>query len=700
MVEEKIIANKKVQIAVIFSSFFIIPFLYSSKLIDPVLSISFFGLSVLSLISFMVLLYLNFRKKIYFDIRLLNNGIVFSFFLFLMICGFSILKAYNKHEAFSEFIKLLQYFIFFIVLLFVLNKATLIDLFSKVVITFSALILLLGIIQFYQVFEKGAMNHQATYLIKATFAHRNLYCEMLLLCFPFTLFGIYNYKKTWKILSVISAILILIFVTTLLSRAAWLAIVISSFCTWIVFFLFNKETIYNKRILRKVLIYSFFVFAIISSAVFIYSRLDNITTFKKQINGFTNHTYGSSQERLVLWKKSIEITNNNYFLGRGLGNWKIIMPSVGVENMRSETGELIFQRPHNDLIWVFSESGFSGLLLYLLIFIFSIIFIFKMLKNSNNKAESFFILMLFYCLVIFSVISLFSFPKERITQSMFIIYILAIIVVLFKNKTVQSVYNKWLNPVFIVIILLNVFIVNVAFSRMISEYHLNKAIKYKTREDFQQTIQEIDKVDTDYYTLDPTATPINWYSGVAYYRLNEFNNAKEEFLKAYQNNPYHIKTLNNLATCYVKNNELNLAEQFYNKALEISPKFEDALKNLSVVYYKQGKYKESYSSLSECKIQFDDPKYSLLVYTLMPIVITDLTSKIDDEFIVSELNEIKKSEKWMKDIHMKHIKENRSIENQLLLDAIYELEITQKLISASKAKEWKIKYHLMENRFV
>ena len=691
---EKIITKNNLFIVVIFASFFIIPFLYSSKLIDPVLSISFLGLSLLCLISLLLLLFFSFKKKLCFDYGLFKNGIVLSFLFLLIISGFSIFNALNKHEAFSEFSKLLLYFIFFFVLLFILSKISFINFFSKSVIFFSIIILLLGAVQFYQVIEKGTINHQSTYLIKATFANRNLYCEMLLLCFPFALFGIYIFKKIWRFLSVVSSILILVYIIMLLSRTAWLAIVVSSLFTFIVFIYYNKLFVNNKKLFKKILIYFTITIAITLSSLYIYSRLDTASTLKKQIEGFTNLKYGSPHERLILWQKSIKITKNNYLLGVGLGNWKIIMPSSGIENMRAETGELIFQRPHNDIIWVFSECGLTGLILYLLLFVFSIYYIFKILRNSTEKSESFFILMFFYCLIIFSVISCFSFPKERITQSMFIIYILAIIVVLFKNMTDKWIDFKWLNPILITVILLNVFIVYVAYSRLISEFHLKNAIKYKMNENFKNTIQEINKIDTLFYTLDPTATPINWYSGVAYYRLSNYKDAGIEFLKAYRNNPYHLKTLNNLATCYVKNNEYDLAEKYYKKTLKISPNFEDALKNLSIIYYKQGKYIESYNYLSKCKIQLNDTKYFLLVKSLMPFIIDNLITKINDDLIISILKEIKKTEKWMKDIHIKHINEKRTIENQLLLDAIYDLEVLEKLITTERAKELKNKYAL------
>ena len=78
----------------------------------------------------------------------------------------------------------------------------------------------------------------------------------------------------------------------------------------------------------------------------------------------------------------------------------------------------------------------------------------------------------------------------------------------------------------------------------------------------------------------------------------------------------------------------------------------------------------------------------------MPFIIDNLITKINDDLIISILKEIKKTEKWMKDIHIKHINEKRTIENQLLLDAIYDLEVLEKLITTERAKELKNKYAL------
>ena len=80
----------------------------------------------------------------------------------------------------------------------------------------------------------------------------------------------------------------------------------------------------------------------------------------------------SLKERLTLWTKSLSMVKEAPLLGVGLGQWKIALPLYGrIEKYEiSDRGikEIIFQRPHNDYVWVLSEIGVLGLTFYLSIY--------------------------------------------------------------------------------------------------------------------------------------------------------------------------------------------------------------------------------------------------------------------------------------------------------------------------------------------
>ena len=61
----------------------------------------------------------------------------------------------------------------------------------------------------------------------------------------------------------------------------------------------------------------------------------------------------------------------NPLLGVGLGQWRLVFPLYGKIQKFRESGEglveIFFQRPHNDYVWVLTETGIIGLLSYLAI---------------------------------------------------------------------------------------------------------------------------------------------------------------------------------------------------------------------------------------------------------------------------------------------------------------------------------------------
>ncbi|MEW5820787.1 MAG: tetratricopeptide repeat protein [Cyanobacteriota bacterium] len=67
-------------------------------------------------------------------------------------------------------------------------------------------------------------------------------------------------------------------------------------------------------------------------------------------------------------------------------------------------------------------------------------------------------------------------------------------------------------------------------------------------------------------------------------------NAKSEYLKALQLDPYLAKAYNNLGYIYRQKGQVDLAIEYYNKALELNPKSDTAHTNLASVYESRNDY--------------------------------------------------------------------------------------------------------------
>ena len=148
------------------------------------------------------------------------------------------------------------------------------------------------------------------------------------------------------------------------------------------------------------------------------------------LSNTSSERYATISERLFLWQNSLQLFIDHWFFGVGIGNWPIYFPSYGLTLWRLRQGEVIMQRPHNDFIENFNELGLLGGLS------FTLLLVYPLLKKSNYKYMN-----ILNCgLICYFVISLFSFPQERIIPSLLFLTIVSY--KLQNNRKIQV--NKYL----------------------------------------------------------------------------------------------------------------------------------------------------------------------------------------------------------------------------------------------------------------
>ena len=141
----------------------------------------------------------------------------------------------------------------------------------------------------------------------------------------------------------------------------------------------------------------------------------------------------STNTRLRYYKHGIKQFIFNPFIGVGLGNWKIVSVDRDKENIISY---IIPYTMHNDFLEVAAELGLLGLLVYLLIYFFT-------LKHSwelyNRVKANPIIAIVPTCLLIWLVDSNLNFPFTRSTQLFYLAFIIALS--LYFNNSQNEVNN-------------------------------------------------------------------------------------------------------------------------------------------------------------------------------------------------------------------------------------------------------------------
>jgi len=693
----------------------LIPLIYSKKTVDPVLLPKFLAFSFYLLFFLALIFYSRTAKKINFDLSILKNNLFKSYFGYFMLTGISLFFTINLADGFFEWIKIFLFFSFLIFCVIYFQKEeNFIDQLSRSVSALSLIINVIGIYQFYLLARQQGVTHQSTYLIDGTFANRNLFAEVLLLTLPFSVFGAFRFKTGWKIICYFSMISSLFLITATLTRAVWLGLFISSIATFTVSLLFKNESSGNTsqfKLKKFILPFSIAVISI-ASAVFFYSRLDSEETFEKQIGAISNINFGGANERIELWKKSAKLINEHPITGVGLASWKIEVLKFNVKGTKPEDAATFYQYPHNDFIMVAAETGILGFIFYALIFICAIYYVIIILKKVGSSERLFFLLM-FSGIISFMVISFFSFPKERIEQNIFLIFMFVPVIIRYNEIKIRKPQPQLISSgkttlILSALLIPTLFSVFIGIQRTKSDTHVLNALNAKNKANWHEVLLQINKATSPYYTMDPMSTPLLWYRGTANFNLGNQNEAFKDFKSAYEINPYHVHILNNLGTCYELNKDHITAIEYFNKALAINPTMEDAILNLSASYFNSGQIDSAYQTIRKCDIQTTNNRYK----TSVPIIVTakfkliksltetDLLSEklirdqkswisriknfpklSDQEFhklykatVHSKIFDFLNDPVWMTRIHAKSVENKISLEEQVFIDSYFLLK--------------------------
>lgn len=570
-------------------------------------------------------------------------------------------------------------------------------LFSKC-ITFLTIILTgFGLLQFINIYTNYGITHHNLYLLNAHLGHKNIFSEILLLCFPFCLYILFASKNIfWKTTAILACFLTLAFVTITLSRAVWLAFILSLLSTFLVF-LFSSKINLIKNILKPkyyltILILSTSIFI----AIFLYSQLDSSKTFFKQTTSIFNLKHTATKDRIELWKKTLKLSKEFPITGIDLGGWQVEIQKYGSKGLLSEDNITFYTRPHNDYLWILSEQGIIGLFLFFLIFILVIYYLFKILQKADSLNDKLFFIVLFFSLFSYLVFSFFSFPKERIEHQVFLAFIIAMTIISY-NKIYPQSYTFKFNIVIPVITSILIIITSLIFtsSKFISEKYLKTAFEARAINNWSECIEQIDKANPDFYSLDPTTTPLYWYRGLANYNLNNTDQAFSDFLSAYKTNRYHIHVINNLATMYEIKGNHKKALSLYKKAIDISPGFDDAAMNIAAIYFNSGNIDSAYFYIQIPNTTSSHKNYKPYLLTILKAKIDIFKNKITNYDLKLKLNNIYNTEIWLNDIYFKSLKNNISFEKQLIIDIIWDIRIKDNNASLADS----IIIYLKKNKF-
>ncbi len=683
----------------------IIPFLmilvlYFQSVLDPTLMSKYLGIT-----GFMIVFYLIYslmKNQLNLLNTLKSDKFWLIYLLFLFTTALSISGSALIGDGIFEWSKYLMGFGLVLLWASYYNEPERTELakkhFSRVISLMALGAGLLGLFQLLDVLMEFGFKHDKLYLVSGFFAHRNIYCESLFLTLPFSLYGLFYEKGFFRWVASVAAFVSLVLCIGLLSRALWIAFAGSFLLISILFlsveFSFWKSNPELKKQGVSVFLKIISILIVLFISVIGYAYFNNKGTISGFWESISQVNYYQNYDRLQKWQHSYTLFKENPLLGIGIGDWKIDILRFPPENSEAEYGFLYFQRPHNDYLWVLSESGIFAFIAYCGVFLSALFMIVRRLKATVHSENRNYLYLLSAALVGYMIFSFFSFSKERIEEVVLLSAVFAAILLECKplsSRNVQAGASDRVIGAFLGILL--VFVFYVGYSRMDAERLL---VKYQTQNDknnIQESIRLAEAVYRPFYKMDPVSSPIRFFSGTGYLKLKEYKTAIRHFEEARDLSPNHVQVLNNLAGCYYSDGQIEKAEAIYKKACVLAPKYTDALLSYGVVLFnKKGEENEQNGFVVTAKVDTNEQKeqYKFQLKAMTDKVTADILKNTPDSLLRNEVAQI------MKDKHRFVPIARRSYGKhlfavQLYAEALYKLYKEQK-ISESEFVALKQKY--------
>lgn len=300
------------------------------------------------------------------------------------------------------------------------------------------------------------------------------------------------------------------------------------------------------------------------------------------------------QSRLHYWNASWEMFMDQPVTGVGGGQWKIEYPGTGLKGTNESvmSGQTSILRPHNDLLWMLSETGIAGALLFIALLVLGFR---QTIKHERG---------LFFALTIvgFAVYGFGEFPLERAT----LLLPLATALGFAAAHTKPSIKTRPIAGVILASIA-GLFTIYVGQNRVQGERAAKDCLDGYMSGNVRSMQINAQKAQNVCFEMDIYNNPMAYFEGLSHMRTpngqipsdTKINQAEAAFNQALQIHPNHILTLNQLAAVKRYNSSIGEAIDLYERVIEIAPRNGNAAMQLMELYRVKG---DVYSSFNAMKM--------------------------------------------------------------------------------------------------
>jgi O-antigen ligase len=229
--------------------------------------------------------------------------------------------------------------------------------------------LLLTLLEIIGLYFSEEYNHLATYQFRYTFGNRNQFCETIALLVPLLFVGVQFSQIKWKKFLYYSVIVFIYLTALVLRNRAVILVLFGVYPVFLALLYLQKLNVRKRKLANIALI----IFVFLGTVIVISPLRKDIPVLKNLLET----GYGSGNERIQIWKNSLDLWKEKPAFGQGSGDWKIEILKTPLELTKANESTVFYQRAHNDFIQVLVENGVLGLLLFIAFFVVGLMLLFR-----------------------------------------------------------------------------------------------------------------------------------------------------------------------------------------------------------------------------------------------------------------------------------------------------------------------------------
>lgn len=443
--------------------------------------------------------------------------------------------------------------------------------------------------------------------------HRNLNAGLIFMLMPLSFAALFRWKGVARLGLIVLLALQLAAIFVLQSDAVYLSLLLSA-GLGVLGWLAIEGFAYGKRLYRL----GFFGVAgggaLLGLGLFFSPFGQNLANRLKESD--------TGRERLLLWYRTDQLIQEHPLTGVGAGNWQFLMPSKSlVGSYRLQEQNIFATRPHNDFIWILSETGYVGLGLWLALLGYVAFLGVNTIRSAGDRFTRITLAFVLAGLLGYVLFSVFDFPKERIEHQAILSVWLALLASAGYARGQRVLRTQSLLMGLLVLGLLPNVLIGIFRTkgeiamRQINEikYALNALptatdpmqlqamanqydIKFNggapiaeqrnalTKGLWNTYLQKAQTAGSPWFTHDATTFPVAWHIAVPQYYLGDTTQAFTYFEQSYYQHPFHVDIANNYGSLLLNAQRFDEAIALYQRALIINPDFLDGILNLSKAF--------------------------------------------------------------------------------------------------------------------